>query len=75
MSAKGMSHMNWSRPHWAPRVLWIRRKCPCCNSVQFKPSELRPYDQLLSLFALRPVRCAFCWRRYYWFSLREVPVR
>ena len=27
-------------------------------------------DGLLGMFALRPVRCMFCWRRYYWFSLR-----
>jgi hypothetical protein len=20
------------------------------------------------MFALRPVRCMFCWRRYYWFA-------
>jgi hypothetical protein len=23
------------------------------------------------MFALRPVRCMFCWRRYYWFSLHD----
>jgi hypothetical protein len=28
---------------------------------------------LLSLlFVLRPVRCSFCWRRYYWFALHDV---
>jgi hypothetical protein len=26
-------------------------------------------DGLLAMFAVRPVRCAFCWRRYYWFAL------
>ena len=60
--------MTW--PNWLPRVLWIRRACPRCNSVQFKPGELHSIDGLLGLFALRPVRCMFCWRRYYWFSIQ-----
>jgi len=55
-------------PSWLPRVLWMRR-CPRCKSVQFKPGELRPYDGLLGLFFLRPVRCKFCWRRFYWVTL------
>jgi hypothetical protein len=25
----------------------------------------------LQMFALRPVRCMFCWRRYYWFALQD----
>ena len=58
-------------PSWLPRVLWLRRICPCCKCDQFKPAELRSYDGLLGLFALRPVRCKFCWRRYYWFSIRD----
>jgi hypothetical protein len=29
----------------------------------------------LSMFALRPVRCMFCWRRYYWFSLHGAPAQ
>jgi hypothetical protein len=57
-------------PNWLPRMLWFRRACPCCNSVQFKPGEARSLDGLLAMFALRPVRCMFCWRRYYWFSFR-----
>jgi hypothetical protein len=61
--------MNW--PNWLPRVLLIRRACPHCDSVKFKPGELRPYDGLLGLLALRPVRCMFCWRRYYLVSLRD----
>jgi len=60
--------MPW--PNWLPRVLWGQRKCPCCDSVRFKPAELRVYDSLLGMFALRPVRCLFCWRRFYWFSMR-----
>lgn len=57
-------------PRWLPRVLWMRRRCPFCKGSQFKPAELRPYDVLLALFFLRPVRCKFCWRRCYWISLR-----
>jgi hypothetical protein len=34
-----------------------------CNSVKFKPAELRSIDGLLVMIALRPVRCMFCWRR------------
>jgi hypothetical protein len=30
---------------------------------------LRPFDGLLGMIAVRPVRCMFCWRRYYWFAL------
>ncbi len=56
-------------PSWLPHVLWPRRICPSCNSDQFKPGELRSIDGLLAMFALRPVRCMFCWRRYYWLSL------
>jgi len=32
---------------------------------------LRSFDELLSMFALRPIRCKFCWRRYYWFALHS----
>ena len=60
--------MTW--PDWLPRILWSRRACPCCNSVQFKPSALRRFEGLIAVFGLRPIRCMFCWRRYYWFSLR-----
>jgi hypothetical protein len=65
-----MTATTTTRPNWLPRVLWLRRVCPCCNSVQFKPGELHTLDGLYAMFALRPVRCMFCWRRYYWFSLR-----
>jgi len=65
------SHRNW--PDWLPHLLWIRRKCPRCNSDNFKQAEPRSFDGFLSLlFALRPVRCSFCWRRYYWFALHDV---
>ena len=64
-----MNWMNLEWPVWAPRLLWFRHKCPRCNSVRFKPAEMRLLDELLSMFALHPVRCMFCWRRYYWISL------
>ena len=66
-----MSNDTMTWPSWLPRVLWFFRKCPRCTSVEFKPAELRSFDGLLGMFALRPVRCMFCWRRYYWFSLRS----
>ena len=66
-----MNSATWNWPNGVPRVLWLRHKCPSCNSVKFKPAELRPADGLLALFFLRPVRCMFCWRRYYWFTLRN----
>jgi len=53
-------------------MLWIRRKCPRCNSVKFKQAELRSFDGLLAMFAVRPIRCMFCWRRYYWFAFNDV---
>jgi len=65
--------MNFSTrhwPNWVPHLLWIRRECPCCNSVKFKAAELRPIDGLLAMFAIRPVRCMFCWRRFYWLTFR-----
>jgi hypothetical protein len=64
----GVGTTTW--PDWLPRVLWIRRVCPRCTSVQFKPGELRPFDGLLGLMGLHPVRCMSCWRRYYVVSLR-----
>ena len=59
-------------PRWLPRVLWFRPVCPACTGVDFNPAELRPYDGLLALFFLRPVRCKACWRRYYWISFHPV---
>lgn len=60
---------------WAPPMPLLRHKCPRCMSVQFKAAELRSFDGLLSLFFLHPVRCMFCWRRFYWVSLRPAPVQ
>lgn len=68
-----MSETSWVWPAWLPRMPLLRRKCPVCNSVKFKTAELRPIDGFLGLLALRPVRCKFCWRRYYWVSLRGEP--
>ncbi len=69
-----MNFSNRTRPAWMPRLLWIRRECPWCNSLKFKQAELRPIDSLLSLFALHPVRCMFCWRRCYWIGLHGASV-
>ena len=60
--------------HWPssiPRILW-RRRCPLCSSVEFKEAERHPLDALLRLFALFPIRCVNCWRRYYWFAQRRL---
>ena len=67
-----MSVAATSWPDWLPRVLWFRRASPCCDSVKFKPAELKPLDGVWAMFAFRPVRCTFCWRRYYWFWKRAV---
>ena len=66
-----MSSTSRNRPEWMPQLLGFRRKCPRCNSVKFKQAELRLLDGLLGMFALHPVRCMFCWRRYYWISLHH----
>lgn len=64
-----MNDSSWTWPAWAPQLPLLRHKCPRCNSVRFKAAELRPFDSLLVMFALHPVRCLFCWRRFYWVSL------
>ena len=61
--------------HWPsslPRILWRRRECPLCSSIEFKAAERHPLDPLLRVFALFPVRCVNCWRRYYWFAQRRL---
>lgn len=68
-----MSDTNWLRPRWTPWLPLIIRKCPRCNCLKFRAAELRPVDELLGLFGLRPVRGLFCWRRFYWISLRGAP--
>lgn len=70
ISSKEDDTRHWNWPYWAPQVIWMRHRCPWCTSTDFKPAEVRSFDGLLSMFLLRPVRCAFCWRRYYWFARR-----
>ena len=55
-------------PSSIPRILWKRRQCPLCSSIEFKTAESHPLDPFLRPFALSPVRCVNCWRRYYWFA-------
>jgi hypothetical protein len=55
-------------PRWLPRVLWTRRMCPSCTSIEFQQAEKRPYDFLFALFFLHPFRCKSCWRRVYVFA-------
>jgi hypothetical protein len=66
-----MNFSSRTRRKWVPHYVWLPRECPRCNSIKFKTEELRSFDRLLAMFALRPVRCMFCWRRYYWFRLRD----
>jgi len=51
-----------------PQLLWSRKNCPLCGSIEFKQAEARPADRLFVVFALFPVRCVNCWRRYYQFA-------
>ena len=60
-----ISGLNW--PGNFPQFLMTRR-CPLCGSVEFQAAEPHSLDGFLKLFALRPVRCVNCWRRYYWFA-------
>ena len=65
--------MHFSSRKWpdlVPHLILIRRECPRCQSLKLNRAELRPIDGLLKMFALRPVRCMLCWRRYYWLDLR-----
>ncbi len=62
-------------PSGIPRLLWIRRECPRCSSIEFKMAESQSLDGVMSFFALRPVRCVNCWRRYYWFAMRSTNER
>lgn len=67
-----MNRTKWNWPNWMPQLIWMRHECPRCTSDKFKPAELRSIDGLFGMFALRPVRCMFCWRRYYWFALHAI---
>jgi hypothetical protein len=57
--------LSW--PNWLPRMLWIRRECPLCTSVEFRSEDHGGLDRTLRILAMRRVRCVNCWRRYYWF--------
>ncbi len=59
------ARLNW--PPAIPRLLWIRQKCPLCNSIEFKSAEPKWLDNVFALLSLRPIRCVNCWRRYYGF--------
>ncbi len=63
-----MNGTDWDWQRLLPNMIWMKHQCPRCNSNKFKAAELRSFDELLSMFALRPVRCMFCWRRFYWFA-------
>lgn len=67
-----MHTTRWNWPNPVLGLIWTKHECPRCNSVEFKPAELRSFDGLISMFGLRPVRCMFCWRRYYWFAVHAV---
>jgi hypothetical protein len=60
-----IASLNW--PSGIPRVLWTGRTCPRCSSFEFRTAEHGFLDGPLRMFFLQPVRCANCWRRYYWF--------
>lgn len=60
------ARLNW--PSVIPRLLWMRRTCPLCSSIEFKTAEPEWLDNVLVLFRLSPVRCVNCWRRYYSFA-------
>ena len=62
---------NSERFGYLPKILWMKRQCPLCSSVEFKTAEIEPLDGLLGLLGLRAVRCVNCWRRYYWFAKKE----
>jgi hypothetical protein len=63
-----MNETSRTWPEWAPRMPLFKHKCPRCTSTEFKAAESRPFDYLLTLFLLVPVRCKVCWRRFYWVS-------
>jgi len=65
----GIADLTW--PSSIPRLLWMRRKCPLCSSIRFQTADSHSLDWLLGLIAFSPIRCANCWRRYYWFAKRS----
>jgi hypothetical protein len=65
-----MSILELSWPSHVPRLLF--RVCPLCRSIEFSRAEPGLIDGLLRCFALEPVRCVNCWRRYYCFAAKRV---
>lgn len=63
MSLNMIMDLRW--PRSIPRILWLRRQCPCCMSIEFQTADSYFLDRLLRLVALSPIRCVNCWRRYY----------
>ena len=63
-----MSVLESHWPSFAPRILFRRKVCPLCTSIEFSLAELGPMDRLLRYFGLKPVRCVNCFRRYYCFA-------
>ncbi len=41
--------LNW--PSSVPRILWMRRNCPRCSSIEFQTADSHPLDRLLGLLA------------------------
>lgn len=44
-------------PSSVPRILWRRRNCPRCSSIEFQTADSHSLDRLLGLLALSPIRC------------------
>jgi hypothetical protein len=56
--------LNWH--NGIPQFFVVRERCPLCRATEFNLSAQHPLKQVLRYVAIRPVRCANCWRRYYW---------
>jgi hypothetical protein len=67
-----MSVLELSWPSRVPRLLFRCRVCPLCSSIEFSRAELDPLDRVLGWFALKPVRCVNCWRKYYCFAAEKI---
>jgi len=57
--------MNGGRLNWPPvipRFLGMKRKCPLCSSIEFKPAEPERFDGVFAVFRLHAFRWVKCWR-------------
>ena len=70
MKMAGRSALAQTWRNHLPRILWRHRECPLCTSVEFQAAESGAWDAILGWFALSPIRCGNCWRRYYSFSMK-----